>query len=414
MNQTMEKGLARTKLACYASNITGMAIGNLPPLLFITFRQMYGIPYSLLGTLVLINFSTQLLADLVFSFFSHKFNIKLTLRLMPLITLAGLGLYALAPMLFPAHIYLGLALGTVVFSFAMGLGEVLLSPVIAAIPSENPEREMSRLHSIYAWGVILVVGISTVFQAVAGSENWQWLVILFALIQLLPAFLFLISPIPQLQSEDQKGSTAALLRDRNLWICVLSIFLGGAAECTMAQWSSGYLEQAFGIQKLWGDLLGVALFSVMLGLGRSLYAAMGKNIGKVLTLGAIGTTVCYFLIAVSNIPWVGLLACVLAGFCVSMCWPGNLMVASRKFPDSGVFIFAMMAAGGDLGASVVPQLVGIVTDGVMANPTAASLAAKLSLTTEQLGMRAGMLCGMLFPLIAILVYFRIWKKHTEQ
>ena len=67
MNQTMDRGLARTKLACYASNITGMAIGNLPPLLFITFRQMYGIPYSLLGTLVLINFSTQLLADLVFN-----------------------------------------------------------------------------------------------------------------------------------------------------------------------------------------------------------------------------------------------------------------------------------------------------------------------------------------------------------
>ena len=89
------------------------------------------------------------------------------------------------------------------------------------------------------------------------------------------------------------------------------------------------------------------------------------------------------------------------------------MVASRKFPDSGVFIFAMMAAGGDLGASVVPQLVGIVTDGVMANPSAATLAAKLSLTTEQLGMRAGMLCGMLFPLIAIFIYLHIWRKHTK-
>ena len=89
MSTKLDRGLARTKMACYASNITGMAIGNLPPLLFITFREMYEIPYALLGTLVLINFSTQLVADLVFSFFSPKFNIKLTLRLMPLITMAG-------------------------------------------------------------------------------------------------------------------------------------------------------------------------------------------------------------------------------------------------------------------------------------------------------------------------------------
>ena len=393
MNQTIDKGLARTKLACYASNITGMAIGNLPPLLFITFRQMYGIPYSLLGTLVLINFSTQLLADLVFSFFSHKFNIKLTLRLMPLITLAGLGLYALAPVLFPAHIYLGLALGTVVFSFAMGLGEVLLSPVIAAIPSENPEREMSRLHSIYAWGVILVVGISTVFLAVAGSENWQWLVILFALIQLLPAFLFLISPIPQLQSEDQKGSAAALLRDRNLWICVLSIFLGGAAECTMAQWSSGYLEMALGVPKAMGDIFGVALFAFMLGLGRTLYAKHGRNITKVLLWGSVGAVICYGTAFASQSPYLGLAACALTGFCVSMLWPGSLVAVAERIPAGGVVMYAMMAAGGDIGASVGPQLAGIIADAA--------------------GIRYGILAGLVFPLGGIAVNYLLYRKSKK-
>ena len=393
MNQTIDKGLARTKLACYASNITGMAIGNLPPLLFITFRQMYGIPYSLLGTLVLINFSTQLLADLVFSFFSHKFNIKLTLRLMPLITLAGLGLYALAPVLFPAHIYLGLALGTVVFSFAMGLGEVLLSPVIAAIPSENPEREMSRLHSIYAWGVILVVGISTVFLAVAGSENWQWLVILFALIQLLPAFLFLISPIPQLQSEDHKGSTAALLRDRNLWICVLSIFLGGAAECTMAQWSSGYLEMALGVPKAMGDIFGVALFAFMLGLGRTIYAKHGRNITKVLLWGSVGAVICYGTAFASQSPYLGLAACALTGFCVSMLWPGSLVAVAERIPAGGVVMYAMMAAGGDIGASVGPQLVGIIADAA--------------------GIRYGILAGLVFPLGGIAVNYLLYRQSRK-
>lgn len=151
----------------------------------------------------------------------------------------------------------------------------------------------------------------------------------------------------------------------------------------------------------------------MLGLGRSLYAKIGKNIGKVLTLGAIGATICYFTAAVSSIAWIGLIACALTGFCVSMLWPENLVVASGRFPEGGVFIYAMMAAGGDLGASVAPQLVGIITDTVMANPKAAALAETLMLSPEQLGMKMGMLCGMLFPLVGIVVYLYLGKSAKD-
>ena len=46
----------------------------------------------------------------------------------------------------------------------------------------------------------------------------------------------------------------------------------------MSQWSSSYLEQSFQIPKVWGDVLGVALFAVMLGLGRTLFSlSMGKT-----------------------------------------------------------------------------------------------------------------------------------------
>ena len=97
-----------------------------------------------------------------------------------------------------------------------------------------------------------------------------------------------------------------------------------------------------------------------------------------------------------------------------MLWPGNLIVASDRFPEGGVFIYAMMAAGGDLGASVGPQLVGIITDAVIANPTVASLAESMNLAPEQLGMKMGMLCGMLFPLIGILVYAYIHKTGKSK
>ena len=75
-----------------------------------------------------------------------------------------------------------------------------------------------------------------------------------------------------------------------------------------------------------------------------------------------------------------------------------------------MFIYALMAAGGDLGASVAPQLVGIITDAVITLPAAQSIAQALTISAEQLGMRIGMLCGMLFPLVGIFIYWRIWKS----
>ena len=90
-----------------------------------------------------------------------------------------------------------------------------------------------------------------------------------------------------------------------------------------------------------------------------------------------------------------------------------LIVASEKFPNSGVFIYALMASGGDLGASVGPQLVGIVTDAVIASDTAISIAEKWALTSEQLGMKAGMLVGTLFPLAAIFVFLALWKGKRK-
>jgi MFS family permease len=197
------------------------------------------------------------------------------------------------------------------------------------------------------------------------------------------------------------------MKNCGLWLCVVGIFLGGASECVMAQWSSGYIEQALGIPKVWGDIFGVALFAVMLGLGRTLYSKYGRNIERFLLLGSLAATVCYLVAAVSNIAVLGLFACAFTGFCVSMLWPGSLIAASDRFPSGGVFIYALMAAGGDLGASVGPQLVGVITDAVAANPRMITLAAELSLAPDQLGMKIGMLVGMLFPLFGVFVFLRL-------
>ena len=244
----------KLKLACYSANRSMSVVGNLPPLLFVTFREEYGLSFTMLGLLVLVNFLTQLLVDLAFSFFSHKFNIQETVRLMPVLTVAGLAVYALSPFVFGSAVYVGLVLGTVIFSSAAGLGEVLISPIIAALPAPDPDREMSKLHSVYAWGVVFVIPFATLFMYIFGRENWQILTVFLAVIPLVSAFLFAFSTIPALSTEKKTSGVLKYLKNKSLWACVVAIFLGGASECTMAQWASGYMETALGIDKVWGDI----------------------------------------------------------------------------------------------------------------------------------------------------------------
>ncbi len=411
----MSKNHKRVKYGCYFGNVSMSVIGNLPPLLFLIFRTTYGISYSLLGLLVLINFFTQLIVDLIFSFFSHKFNISKTLKMMPVLTIVGFVMFTVSPWLFPNSVYTGLAIGTVIFSASSGLAEVLISPVIAELPTDDPDREMSKLHSSYAWGVVGVVIISTLFLYIFGAQSWQCLALIFMIVPFMSLILLWDAEIPEMETPERVSGALAFLKNRGVWLCVLAIFLGGASEVTMAQWSSSYLEYAVGIPKILGDVLGVAMFAVMLGLGRTLYSKIGKNVERTLLLGGIGATVCYLLATLSSHPVVGLFACAFTGFCVSMLWPGSLIVASGRYPAGGVFIFALMAAGGDLGASIAPQLVGIITDNAISNPWVMEIAGNLGVMPEQIGMKLGMFVGMIFPLVSIPVYSYIVKtKKYDQ
>ena len=393
----------RTKRACYFAYLAMSSIFSLPPLLFMTFREMYGISYTLLGTLVCINFCTQLTVDLIFSFFTKYFNVKKTVRVMPLLTSAGLLVYALVPLFFPSYAYVGLVTGTILFSVAAGLCEVLLSPVVAAIPSEHPEKDMSILHSLYAWGVLSVVLISSLFLKLCGTHNWMYLTLFFAALPLVACLLFCISPMPPMEVSHSDSSLPAASKKRGIGmaLCVACIFLGSAAENVMTNWISGYMETALGVAKTVGDIFGMAIFALLLGFGRTLYAKLGRNISNVLLAGMIGAVVCYVTAGLCNVAMIALIACVLTGFCTSMLWPGTLILMEEKMPNPGIVAYALMAAGGDFGASIAPQAMGIIVDRVSVSAWAQRLSETLGILPEQIGMKTGMLISAVFPLLGI-------------
>ncbi len=407
----------RTKLACYLAYFTMSTVFSLPPVLFVPLREMYGISYTRLGTLVLVNFCTQMAVDLLFTLFAKRFPVAKVVRIMPLITSAGLAVYALFPLVFPQLAYVGLVLGTVIFSVSAGLSEVLLSPTIAAIPSENPQRDMSLLHSLYAFGVFTVVVVSTLFLRVFGNHNWQILTLVLAAWPILAAVLFRLSPMPEMTA--QPPIAAGSGNKRQVWgmvMCVVGIFFGSCAENTMSNWVSGFAERALGVDKAMGDVLGMAMFAILLGVARITYAKYGKKIMPVLLGGMIGAAGCYLVAGLSSQTTLVLIACVLTGLFTAMLWPGTLILMEEKIPGVGVTAFALMAAGGDLGASVAPQLMGIVVDTVSASPMAADLGQALNLSAEQIGMKAGMLASAVFPILGtvlLLFMIRYFKKKEQ-
>lgn len=411
----INKNFKLTKLACYTAYFTMSSIFSLPPLLFATLQDMYDISYTLLGTLVLTNFCTQLTVDIIFTVFSNHFNVKKIVRIMPLITSAGLLVYAVVPTLFSQHAYIGLLIGTVLFSVSAGLSEVLLSPVIAAIPSDNPQKDMSKLHSLYAFGVFTVVVVSTVFLRIFGSENWKYLTIFWALLPITATVMFVLSPMPDMDvSSVSEGTKGTKRRALGMALCVGCIFFGSCAENAMSNWVSSFMENALKIDKTVGDILGMAGFAILLGITRITYAKYGKNIFRMLLTGMAGAVVCYLVAGFSTNVVFAVIACILTGIFTSMLWPGTLIMMEENLPGVGVAAYALMAAGGDLGASVAPQLLGIVVDNVSVSDFAKNLSVSLNMTAEQIGLKAGMLVTAVFPILGTLVLIMSIRHFKKQ
>ena len=151
----------------------------------------------------------------------------------------------------------------------------------------------------------------------------------------------------------------------------------------------------------------------MLGIGRTLYGKKGRNIIAVLTYGSLGAFMCYLVCALCAWQLAGLIACALTGLFTSMLWPGCLVISSERFLNSGVLIYALLAAGGDMGAAIVPQLVGMVTDTVIKSNGFSFMAAH-AVSIEEIAMKSGIFIASFFPLAAFFTFLKIKKLSKNK
>ena len=357
-----EKNYRKTLITCYLGFITQAITANFAPLLFLRFHKEYGISFGIIALISTVFYITQLFVDLFCAQFVDRIGYRKSVVGSQILSAVGLVGLAVLPEYLPNH-FVGIIISVVVYAVGSGLIEVLVSPIVEACPFDNKDSVMSLLHSFYCWGTVCVVFLSTLFFGIFGIENWKILACVWALLPFYNVYNFMTCPIERLTDEGEGLKIKELFITPMFWLFMILMIGAGASEASMAQWASAYVESALGFSKNIGDITGPCMFAVSMGLSRVIYGKYGQKIN--LTNFMLGSGVlcliCYLLAAISANPILGLAGCIICGFSVGIMWPGTISVASSKMPLGGTGLFALLAMGGDLGASIGPGVVGTVT-----------------------------------------------------
>ena len=359
----VDNGYRRTLRACYAGYIVQAVVNNFAPLLFVTFHTTYQIPMSSITLLITLNFLLQLGVDVLSAAFVDRIGYRRAVMVAHGAAACGLAGLAVLPELTPDP-FVGMLLSVAVYALGGGLLEVLLSPIVEALPTENKEKTMSLLHSFYNWGTVLVVLVSTVFFALFGLERWKLMALVWALLPLCNLFAFRTAPICALNEDDTQGiSPGNLARMPLFWVLLVVMACAGASEQSVSQWASTFAEQALGVDKFAGDLAGPMLFAVCMGLARLLYGMYGErlNLNRAMAASTLLCVVSYGVISLVPIPALSLAGCGICGFSVGILWPGTFSIAAAALRGGGTALFAFLALAGDLGCSLGPTFAGLVS-----------------------------------------------------
>lgn len=380
-------------------------INNLAPLLFIVFSEQFNINLETIGSLILINFATQMAVDVLSVKFVDKIGYKKIVIISHLFAFSGLLMLGILPRL-TTHHFAAICASLMVSALGSGMIEVTISPIIESIPSDKKAADMSLLHSFYCWGQMTVVALSTVFIKFTGENSWYFLPIIWSFIPLINMFNFMTVPFMPPIPEEIKTPVKTLLKSRKFIIAMIIMLCAGASELAMSQWSSFFAEAGLHVSKFMGDLLGPCLFAILMGIGRLFYGVCGEkiNLTKIMLSFSVLCIACYIIASVSDIPLLSLFACAMTGLSISLFWPGTFSLTAKLFPNGAGAMFGILAMLGDIGCGTGPWLISLV-----------STAAKNgnSALTDGEALKTGLIFGCVFPVIIIIGLIILSKSNKK-
>ena len=377
-----------TAVVSYLGYITQAIMINLVPLLFATLQNEFAISLSKLTVLITITFVAQLVIDALSTKLLDKIGYRNAAVFSQFFAFIGLILLSVLP--FYIDPYLGIVIAVVIGSVGTGLTEVVISPIIEAIPGEKDGKSMNLLHSFYCWGSVFVVLITVFYLKVFAGISWRFLPLALAIIPFIDGILFIFVPINQLvENKEERMGIISLLKTP-VFLCIMVLmFVCGAAELAVSQWASYFAEKGLNISKSMGDLIGPCLFAVLMGTARVVSGSLAKKIGQIqlLIISSICLIASYVVIFASTNAIISLIGCALCGFFVGAMWPGTLNVSSSMLPKGGTTMFSLAALMGDLGCTVGPTMVGMISSMVSGDAN---------------GLKTGLMIATVFPIIALI------------
>ncbi|MCQ2454546.1 MAG: MFS transporter [Clostridia bacterium] len=388
----LKSSYKRTKIACFGGYTVQAIINNFLPILFIIFRQEYGLSYESLGRIILVNFFVQIFADIATPFVAKKIGFKKLVVFCHFLAFLGLASFGFINFIVK-DIYLSILISVVIYAFGSGIIEVVVSPIMEYLPTDNKEGNMSVLHSFYCWGQAFTIIVTTVLVKLLGFGLWKFIPIIWSAVPFINMIFFCTVPVvePKKTEKREKGG-----KDLFVLILILALMLcSGASEIAMSQWASIFAQSGLKVSKVVGDILGPCAFAIFMGTGRILYAVFSKRIPfiKVMLVSSFLCAVCYFVVGISNSPIISLFFCAFCGITVSAFWPGTLSYAVKLFPDKPTFIFGTVALFGDLGCSLGPWLLGFAAD--------------------KINLNFGFVISTVFPLLMIIIVLLLRKKELK-
>lgn len=360
------------KSACCMCLATTAVINNFAPLLFSMFQSSYGVTLENLAVLIALNFITQVAAALTLPKIIDKFGYKISSVTALLCVVAGLFGLAFLPDLLPP--FIGLITAIILYALGSGILNITLNPVIDECVTDESAR--SLLYSSYCWAYVSVVLLSTLFFYQFGIHNWKILACLWSLVPLIDLILFVLAPIKSHKAKISKNSEKseksglslkALLKQNIFVVLAFAMLCAGASEHSMSQWASMFAEVGLNVSKTAGDLAGPCVFAVLMGLSRVLYPFIFKITRKItleiyMLASGILCVLGYITAAFAPIPAFAFVGCGLCGFSAGIFWPGTISLASKRFPEAGTMMFAVLSLTGNIGGAAGPAIVGTISE----------------------------------------------------
>ncbi len=361
-NKTKKYSLTLT--ACYVGYVIQAMVNNLSPLLFVQFKRQFALDSAMLSLIIFINFGLQIIVDSLSAKITEKIGYRAGAILAQVFSCTGLVCLGVLPNVI--NPFAGIITATVLMAIGGGFVEVILSPVIEALPLGNKSGAMCFLHSFYCWGHIFTVLAATIYFNLFTIDAWRYLPVALAVIPLLNCITFAVCPLETLEGDETPSSYKSIFTMRGFWLFPVLILASGAAEQAIAQWASDFAEIGLGVDKTLGDVFGTCLFALGMALSRTVYGVLGEKIDLKKAFVLCGGLLIgsYLLAALSPSAGLSLAGIAFGGVFVGLLWPGLYAVAGQAYPKGGTKMFGVLALFGDIGCTVGPTLTGLVSNDI--------------------------------------------------